>query len=193
MHSRRNKHTFFRHRPLRLGIFVLTCDGYIFAAIASQGSAQYLTIKEVAGKGQFFDCVEVITKVGVSVGERMSEVHLVIVTRKRVSECETVVALYIPELAVVSFEVVLIVTDVGASAVPAYVLILPVVNAEAQHSHTEIVKTVWFCEIQNIESDLHIFASVPDFEEVPLRVTVSVDIVLQNKVVLIFAHLHGAE
>jgi len=123
----------------------------------------------------------------------MSEVHLIIVSRKRVSEWETVVAFYIPELTKISFEVVLIVTDVGASAVPAYVFILPVVNAEAQHSHTEIVKTIWFCEIQNIEFHLHIFACIPDFEEVPLRVTVSVDIVLQNKVVLIFAHLHGTE
>jgi len=123
----------------------------------------------------------------------MREIHLVIVAHKRVGEWKSVVPFYIPELAIISFEVVLRVTDVGASTVPAYIIILAVISAEAQHPHTKIVKTIWFCKVENIEFDLHIFACVPDFEKVPLCVTVSVNIILQNKVVLIFAHLHSAE
>ncbi len=60
------------------------------------------------------------------------------------SERETVVSSHISELAGLTLKAVLIVTDVGASAVPAYVLILSVVSAVAEYSHTEIVKTIWF-------------------------------------------------
>jgi hypothetical protein len=61
-----------------------------------------------------------------------------------VSERETVVSSHISKLAGLTLKAVLIVTDVGASAVPTYVLILSVVCAVAEYSHTEIVKTIWF-------------------------------------------------
>jgi hypothetical protein len=91
--------------------------------------------------------VEVIAKIGVGVRERMSEVHLIIVSLKRVSERETVVLPHISELTGFALEVVLLVNDVSASSVPAYVLILSLVRAVAEHSHSEIVKTIWLGQI----------------------------------------------
>ena len=123
----------------------------------------------------------------------MSEVYLIIIRQKCMSEWKTVVPSHVSELAGFSFEVVLLVNYISASSVPAYVLILPLICAVAEDSHTEIVKTIWLSQIQNIELDLHSFTCVLNFEEIPLGVTVSVYVILQNKVVLIFAHLHGTE
>lgn len=123
----------------------------------------------------------------------MSEVHLIIVRHKSMSKRKTEVPSHVSLLSRFSLKIVLVVHDLSASSVPAYVLILALVRAVAEDSHSEIVKTVWFSQIQNIELDLHAFPSVINFEEVPLGVTVSVYIILQNQVILVFADLHGTE
>ena len=53
-----------------------------------------------------------------------------------------------------------------------------------------VVKRVRLCKIQYVELHSMILPCVTYFEEVPLSVTVSVYIILEDQIVLIVANLH---
>lgn len=113
----------------------------------------------------------------------MSEVDSVIVTVKLVGEGQSVV-LFVRKAAIVPY-LILEVADVSTRPVPTEVLRLGAVLAESEHTHSLVVETVWFCEVDDVEADLLVLLCVRYPKEVPLRVTVCVYIILKDQIVLI--------
>ena len=62
--------------------------------------------------------------------------------------------------------------------------------AESEHTHALVVETVWLCEVDDVEADLLVLLGVGYPKEVPLRVTVGVDIILKDQVVLVERQLY---
>lgn len=81
--------------------------------------------------------------------------------------------------------VVLEVCDVCPQTMPAAILLLFGSRRKGQDPHSIIVERVTFGEVENVELDCVSLADVGYFEEVPLRVPVSVDIILQEHIVLV--------
>ena len=86
----------------------------------------------------------------------------------------------LPVVASLSFQVILVVHDVAADAVPAQVLTFGFERAVSQYSHALIVETVWLEKVYNVETDRHAGLGVRNAKEIPLRVSIGVDVVLKD-------------
>jgi hypothetical protein len=113
----------------------------------------------------------------------MGKVHLVLIELKGVSERECVVVSGEPN--VLLLVVVLEVGDICPKTMPAAILFLFGSRRKGQDPHSIIVQRVTFGEVENVELDCVALADVGYFEEVPLRVSICVDIILQEHIVLI--------
>ena len=80
---------------------------------------------------------------------------------------------------------VLKVGDVCPQTVPATILLLFGSRRKSQDPHSIIVERVTFGEVEDVELDCVALANVCYFEEVPLSVPVSVDIILQEHIILV--------
>ena len=93
-----------------------------------------------------------------------------------------------------TLEAILVVADVLADAMPGE-LFWPISCRlrEAEHAHAIVVEGVWLGEVQDVELDREILASVANFEEELLRVPVCVYIILKHQIVLSLTHFHRSE
>lgn len=73
---------------------------------------------------------------------------------------------------------------------PSYSIVSLRVLAIAKYFHAFVVQTIRLGKVQNIELHFQSSPRVRAPEEIPLSVTIRVDIVLKHKVVLIVTHFH---
>ena len=85
----------------------------------------------------------------------------------------------------------LIVSDVGAVALPAYTTFFRLFDAVNEWLHALIVVRVWFHEVDDVEAVLPVFSSVLNAEEIPLRVAVCTVVVFEVQVVFGIRDLDG--
>lgn len=60
---------------------------------------------------------------------------------------------------------------------------------EAQNFHSVVVEGIWLCEVNDVESDFFALSSSTYSKEIPLRMAVGVDVVLQNQIVFVVIQL----
>lgn len=124
----------------------------------------------------------------------MCEVTLVVGILRLVGEGQSVVAFGASTLSLsFSFEVVLGVDDVRANAVPTGAFEPRFFRAVAEHFHALVVEGVRFAQIQEVQTSLFAFESVRDFEEKPLRMPISVNVILKNEVIFAITKSHSRE
>ena len=58
--------------------------------------------------------------------------------------------------------------------------------------HSVVVKRIWFRKINDIELHFGILSGIANSEEKPLGMTVCVDIVLKNEIILIVRNFDGS-
>ena len=88
---------------------------------------------------------------------------------------------------------VLEVRNVGAAVVPADLLMLCFLLAVYRHFHPVIKHRIRLVVVQYVEFDGEASASVLNTEVKPLRVTMRIDVVLHEAVVLLVTNLGGKE
>lgn len=113
---------------------------------------------------------------------------MVVVVLEGVREREGVMS-QLPEPADLAPVLVGHIRNVLADSVPAYALLLFELVREAEGLHAVVVQGVWLGKVEHIELDPSSALRVADTEEVPLRMTVSVDVILQDEVVFVLADL----
>lgn len=117
----------------------------------------------------------------------MSEVDLVIIGVKCVSECQSVVSFVLKSVSgSLVFDVILIVANVRTNSMPASVVLFGELLAVRENTHALVVETIRFRQIDYVEPYFVAFLSVTDTEEIPLRMTVSVDVVLKDQIIFVF-------
>ena len=85
-----------------------------------------------------------------------------------------------PKIANHTCKVILEVEYLISNSVPSNSSVLFEVVGEAQHLHAIVIKRVWFGQVYYVKPYFHVFAGVANSEEVPLCMTVRVDIITQN-------------
>jgi hypothetical protein len=145
-------------------------------------------VEEILAVWFRFYCVQVLAQVAVRIREAVSKIHAVVIAVEGMGESQSVV-LFVWETVAVHLiaDLVLVVADVGANAVPPRLVLLKQILTIRQYSHTLVIQTIRFSQIDYVEPDLLTFPRVRNPEKVPLCVTVGIDVVLENEVVLIFA------
>ena len=102
---------------------------------------------------------------------------------------ETPLELWIP----VFFERVLVVVDVCADSVPADALNVLDFVGVAEDFHAIVVEGVILGQIDYVEAYFLSFGCVANSEKKPLRVTIGIDVILQNEVVLVVRLLDDSQ
>ena len=120
MNSRRNEDAFFGLAFFAVRVLVLARDGDVLAPVAGKRAAQRAPIDEVLGEPVTFDLGQVVAQVGVSVGEAVREIDLVVAFCESVCPRQCVVAAI--KAVTFALESVLIVGNVAAYTVPAQLL-----------------------------------------------------------------------
>lgn len=131
--------------------------------------------------------LHVVAQHGVSVGHAVGEVKGVLTGRKLISETKA------EQISATRQIVVHLVSYAGAAAHPLwqalFLVRLLLVAVEHQHTHALVVQRLALLQIQNVESNRalrrkRVFVEARYYlEVVPLRVSLGVDVVLQNQVV----------
>ena len=75
---------------------------------------------------------------------------------------------------------------------PAHSLVLSDFVREAESPHSVIVEGVGLVQVKDVEPDFQIGSGIAHAEEVPLGVTVRVDVILQDEVVFFIGYLDGS-
>ena len=178
MHSRTNEDSLLLKTRLTFWIFVLTCDSQIFTFISCQCSTQSVPMKEVLSVAVLFYSAEIISQIRISVRKAVSEVYLVIVRLKLMRKGKGVVIPSHPQ--VLSLVSILVITYLWPNSVPSNVSLFLRLLGESQDLHSVVIKRVRLGQIQNVEFDFQVFASIGHSEEVPLGVSIGVDIILED-------------
>ena len=119
----------------------------------------------------------------------MGKVDLVICMLECMCEGQRVIAAI--EARIFTFKRILIVVNIFSNSMPAKILAsLSWANRIAQDPHSVIVQRVWLRQVENIEFDSQTFEGVSYSKEVPLSMSIRVDVVLQNEIILIVANFH---
>lgn len=173
-----------------LGIFVFARDSEVLASVASQRARQSTPVVKVCRVTVFFDFVQVILQIRVGIREAVREELLVVVVSEFDCESQGVVGFGVARPSFF-LEFVLVVNNAFAYSVPACALFVLQLVREAQDLHAIVVQGVWFGQVNYIKSDFLALAGVADSEEVPLRVAVGIDVILEDEVVLVVVELDG--
>ena len=93
-----------------------------------------------------------------------------------------------------ALEAIPVIADVVANAVPGK-LLWPVSRhlRETQHAHTFIIEGVRLSQVQDVELYGKIASGVSNSEEKPLCVAIRIDVILQNKIVLVITDFHRCQ
>jgi hypothetical protein len=135
----------------------------------------------VLGVGSALYLLQVLAQIRVSVREAVTEVNGVISGVESVRKSQRIIFLVRETITVdLIANVVLVVADLSAYAMPAKLVLFSQVVAVGEHAHSLIVKTVRLGQVYNIEPDFVAFPRVRHFEEKPLSMAISVDVVLQH-------------
>jgi hypothetical protein len=105
----------------------------------------------------------------------------------------------VEEVSTFPFQIVLVVTDVITVSVPAHVLIMDKITVDFrlllrvnERHHPTVVQTVRFHQVDYHELVLHVLTSVSHRKIVPLSVTDSVPVRVQNQLIVCFSQLNGS-
>jgi len=100
-------------------------------------------MKEILTVWLLFYCVQVFAQVTVRIGEAVSKINVVVVAVESVSESQSVV-LFVWETVAVHLvtDLVLVVADVAADAVPSCLVLLKQILAVRQNPHPLVIQTV---------------------------------------------------
>lgn len=175
-----------------LRILVLAGDRDHVAAIASQCPTQSCPLKKALGRRVLLNPRQVILKVCVSVWKAMSEKLGVVVHCNRVHKCQCVEPPRELDIAIL-LEAILMVIDVLTNTVPSHTLNVFDFCGVAQYLHSVVVERVGLGQIDNIEPHLHPLLRVPDAKKEPLSVTVRVNVILKDEVILIISLFHHSQ
>lgn len=181
VHSSRQKYAFFAQCLFAFRIFVLRSNRYKITSVASQGSGQHRAMEEILTVRLLFDLVHVLTQITVCIWETVSKIHTIVIAVKRVGESKCIV-FFVGETVAVHLvsNVVLVVTNIAANSVPSCLFLLIQILTVGEHSHSLVVETVRFRQINYIKTDFLAFFCVRNSKEVPLSMTVGIDIILQH-------------
>jgi len=121
----------------------------------------------------------------------MSKVNTIIITNKIIGEGKSVVT-FIWESVSSSliFDTVYVIFYISSSTMPSNIFIFALVYTIWKDSHTRIIETIRFRQIYNIKTNFTAYFSVTDSKKVPLRMSVSINIILKYKVIFILSHLN---
>ena len=176
MDSGTDEHSFLGQSLCTLRIFVFARNRQVVAPISCQSSRKYTFVVKVRGIRRFLNDIQVLLQITVSVRETMSEEDIIVSVLKRMGECKGVVC---PEEAtLVPFVWILVVIYALTDSVPSNSLLFFSLIRKAQYFHTVVVEGIRLREVQHIESHFLSRVSIGAPEEVPLSVTISVDVVL---------------
>ena len=129
-----------------------------------------------------FDVGQVVPQIRVGIRDRVCKVDCVRIVLEVVLECRCVEGLAV--VGNVFADSILEVTDVVAALVPSNVLLLCLLLAVDRDLHSIVEKTVWFGVVQQVEADFGLCPRVLNLEEEPLGVSLGIDIVGHEQVVL---------
>ena len=118
-------------------------------------------------------------QVGVGVGVAVREEHLIIVEFEGTGECEGVESSN-DSINLFALEVVAEVVDVEASPVPPYLVSGLEFVRKGQNAHSVVVQRVRLSQVDDVEFNRLALLRVAHSEEVPLRVSVGVDVILKD-------------
>lgn len=85
---------------------------------------------------------------------------------------------------VFSLKIRCVITNIVTISVPSNVFCCSIFLWIKERFHSDIIKTVRLKKINDIESILHIFSGVSNWEKVPLSMPICIKISSQNKIVL---------
>ena len=135
-------------------------------------------MEEVLRAFDFVYAIEVFLEIRIGVWETVSEELLVIVVGERVGKCQTVIG---PEKAIiVTFVLVRNIGYFFTNSVPSYSFGFFDFVGKTQDLHAVIVERIWFRKIEDVELYFLSSLRVADSEKVPLRMTVSVNVILED-------------
>ena len=138
MHSCRDKYAFLCFGFFTIRITFLRSYSDILTSISRQSPAKGAPVDEVLGESVALNPRQIVAQVGVSVGEAVGEVDLVVSLSEGVCEGQSVVAT-IPPIAF-AFECVPMVADIMTDSVPGELFRAVAAHlGEAKHAHSLIV------------------------------------------------------
>ena len=122
------------------------------------------------------DSSKIFSQICISVREAVAEEDMVIIVLEGMGKSESEVGA--DEPIIVSSVLVSEVIDILTDSVPSYTFSVFKFIAKAKDFHAIVVKTIRFCQIKHVELDFLTSSSVTDPEEVPLRMSICVDVIL---------------
>ena len=133
-------------------------------------------MEEILGCCILLDSSKIFSQICISVREAVAEEDMVIIVLEGMSKSESEVGA--DEPIIVSSVLVSEVIDILTDSVPSYTFSVFKFIAKAKDFHAVVVKTIRFCQIKHVELDFLTSSSVTDPEEVPLRMSICVDVIL---------------
>lgn len=138
--------------------------------------------------------LKIVAKVRVRIRKAVAEVDRVVVRLKGVRKCQRVILLVRETVSVdLVADMILVVTNLAADAVPAQVILLGQVLTVGEYPHPLVIETIRLSEINNIEPNFVALSRVTDSEEVPLGVPIRINVILEHQIVFIVRDLHSNE
>ena len=113
----------------------------------------------------------------------MCKVNLILIIFKGMCECESVVVA--GESNIFLFVIILEIWYICAYSMPSQVFLFLTSDRESKNSHSIIIEGITLWKIVNIEFDLFMRSCIPYPEEVPLSMSICVNVILQEHFILI--------
>lgn len=83
---------------------------------------------------------------------------------------------------------IFVILDIPSFSEPSFAVLLLLLHRKHARQHPVIEQGIWFSHVDYVQLYPHFFRQICHSEVKPLRVSLSIDIILQNQIILMLMH-----